>query len=970
LFEQSHIIEQRGENVVRFFFFILTLAMTINAYALSDHHQKGAQRSETIQQARSQMVPNEIIVKFSAPMLSKSTASASIPGIESWLKTETITSMKQVFGTYRFKHSIPGIYSLYSLRYAGDGNPEVIAQKLSSMPGVEFASPRYIHRLAETPNDSLFTQQGYLQTIHIPEAWDIQKGQDGSRVIAVVDGGTQWNHPDLADNIWENTQEVPGNDIDDDGNGFIDDVLGWNFANSTPDPSPLPEQPQNGRHGTHVAGLVSAVTNNRTGISGTSWNAQIMPINAASPTSDNSILYGFEGILYAADNGADIINCSWGSLSSRSDYEQYVVDQVHAMGAVVVAAAGNDNSVEPHYPSAYRYVLSVAATDNSDQRASFSNYGSTVDVTAPGVYILSTITNDTYGNISGSSMSSPITAGVLALVGSQHPEWSGQQVAQQVRVTADNIDAVNPDFKNQLGRGRVNALRAVTSSPPAIRMTSVEVTDQNNDRIIDPGDNISLNVTVINYLESASDIQIELSEQNANILLSRNSLTIPTLGTLESVTLDDAFQFSVASNAPKGSTVSFALEVSSEGYRDRQEFTLTISPRYYASEINNIRTAFTPIGRIGYADTDAQNEGLGFHYLNSSNLLFEGALIMGTAPDRISNAARGIMNPDLVFDQDFRPTLDGDLVVNRPGALADEETIARFTDSATDMPLEIEILQQTFANANEPYQDFILMAFELTNTQNTDLTNLYFGLFADWDINGATYNTNVAEYDQDRQMGYVYDSSANGPDVYVGTRLLNLPDVNYRAIYNDEVSPSNPSWGIYDGFTDQEKWEAISSGTTQVSAGPADISSCLAAGPLAIAAQSSVTVGFALVGGTDLAQLQENADTAQTWWDDVIGSESGTQPDRMRLYPIYPNPFNRVAQIRYDIPESATVNVSVYNTLGEKVKTLIDRTQRARSYTISWDGRLASGEQASSGVYFIRLDSNGHNQTRKIVLVR
>ncbi len=640
------------------------------------------------------------------------------------------------------------------------------------------------------------------------------------------------------------------------------------------------------------------------------------------------------------------------------------------MGAVVVAAAGNDNSVEPHYPSAYRYVLSVAATDNSDKRASFTNYGPTVDVTAPGVYILSTITNSTYGNISGSSMSSPITAGVLALVGSQHPEWSGQQLAQQVRVTADNIDAVNPDYQTQLGNGRVNAYRALTTSPPSIRMTRVEVTDQNNDRIIDPGDNISLTVTLINYLETASDIQIELSEQDTNILLSANSLSIPTLGSLESVTLDDAFQFSVASNAPKGYTVSFALDFSGEGYQDRQKFTLTISPRYYTSELNNIRTAFTPIGRIGYADTDAQNEGLGFHYRNSSNLLFEGALILGTAPDRISNAARGVMNPDLVFDQDFRPTLDGDLVVQRPGDAADEETMAQFTDSATDTPLEIEILQHTFVNGNDPYEDFILMAFELINSQNTDLTNLYFGLFADWDINGATYNTNVAEYDQDRQMGYVYDSSTKGPDIYVGTRLLNLQDVNYRAIHNDEVSPSNPSWGIYDGFTDQEKWEAISSGTTQISAGPADISNCLAAGPLSIAAQSSITVGFALVGGTDLTDLQKNADTAQTWWDDVIGSESGIQPDRSFLYPIYPNPFNRVAQIRYDIRESAKVNVSVYNTLGENVKTLIDRTQRARSYTISWDGRLASGEQASSGVYFIRLHSNGHDQTRKIVLVR
>ena len=364
------------------------------------------------------VVPNVIIIKFSEyQTINENTISTQNPVLDNRLKDAGILSLKSIFSRQpsRLKKSITTeLSNIYMAHFQGKKTPWEVSELISSWPEIVYAEPKYLHYIVETiPNDTLYenNQSAYYEVIEAPKAWDRVKGEQGEAIIAIVDGGTEIGHIDLSDNIWQNQVEVDGEiGVDDDDNGFIDDLYGWNFPNQSGDPTGLPNT-SNADHGTHVAGIACAVTNNITGVAGTSWNATLMGINASDENSDRVIAYGIEGILYAAENGADIINCSWGRQGGYSYYEQEIINHATSLGAVVIAAAGNNNSDLSFYPASYANVLSVAGTDVDDNRYWDSNYGPNVDLAAPGVNIFSTFSDNTYGYSTGTSMSSPVVAG-------------------------------------------------------------------------------------------------------------------------------------------------------------------------------------------------------------------------------------------------------------------------------------------------------------------------------------------------------------------------------------------------------------------------------------------------------------------------------------------------------------------------------------------------------------------------------
>ncbi len=267
-------------------------------------------------------------------------------------------------------------------------------------PDVEYAEPNYIYHATRTPNDTSFNELWGLHNTGQPvngtsgssdadidatEAWDIVTGND-TVVIAVVDSGVKYNHEDLAGNIWSNPGEAL-NGGDTDGNGYVDDIRGWDFVDNDNDPMDYDS------HGTHVAGTIAAVGNNNRGVTGVCWTAKIMPIRGLDAAGSGFTTNLISAIEYANANGAHVINNSWGGGS----FSQALKDAIDASSAVVVCAAGNsgvDTDTTPHYPSSYTSanIISVAATDQNDNRASFSNYGATsVDVGAPGVNIYSSV---------------------------------------------------------------------------------------------------------------------------------------------------------------------------------------------------------------------------------------------------------------------------------------------------------------------------------------------------------------------------------------------------------------------------------------------------------------------------------------------------------------------------------------------------------------------------------------------------
>ncbi len=343
---------------------------------------------------------------------------------------------------------------------------------LQQNPRVKQIERSLIRRLTVTPNDSDFASQWHhtaTNGINSEAAWDRQTGSS-QIVIAVIDTGVDTDHPDLAANLWTNSAEIANNGIDDDANGYVDDTVGYDFVGSDTDPNPTPEGSYSSSvvvHGTHVAGIAAAVTNNTTGVSGINWRAKIMAVRVCTDSGSCSDSYISSGIYYAVDNGADVINLSLGGIgysTSQNEAIQYAINH----GVVVVAAAGNDTTninSSPFYPICYNNVIGVASTDNQRQASSFTNYGSNcVDLSAPGSSIYSTFyTNDSshgltsdYGTLSGTSMATPMITGIVSLMLSQQSTLTVSQVTNALQLSAVNI-GLSADY----GSGLADAAGAV-----------------------------------------------------------------------------------------------------------------------------------------------------------------------------------------------------------------------------------------------------------------------------------------------------------------------------------------------------------------------------------------------------------------------------------------------------------------------------------------------------------------------------
>ena len=332
---------------------------------------------------------------------------------------------------------------------------------LRRRPDVAFAELDYLAQAAELPDDPAWGQQWSLADIGLPAAWNVTTGSTDI-VIALVDSGIYLGHPDLASKLWVNGDEIPGNWIDDDANGQVDDVNGWHFYQQwTPSgyvPAGNADLRDDFGHGTHVAGIAAAAANNGIGIAGIAWGARVMPVKVLDQYGNGWYSDIAAGIIYAADSGAKIINLSLGGAAASQTLCEAAA-YAQQRGALVVAATGNAGAAV-FYPAACAGVLAVAATDRADQRAGFSNFGPQVDLAAPGVEIYSTWPwLDGYFIKSGTSMAAPHVAGVAALVWSRWPEWTNVAVSRQITETTVDVAAVGWD--PYTGWGRLDAAAAV-----------------------------------------------------------------------------------------------------------------------------------------------------------------------------------------------------------------------------------------------------------------------------------------------------------------------------------------------------------------------------------------------------------------------------------------------------------------------------------------------------------------------------
>jgi subtilisin family serine protease len=304
-----------------------------------------------------------------------------------------------------------------------------------------------------TPDDDFYLAQQlpYMQLMGLPQAWTLTNGD--SQPVAVIDTGIDITHPDLTSKIWSNPNEVPGNGLDDDGNGYVDDTIGWNFVSNTNNVK------DNNSHGSHVSGSIAASTNNATGIAGLAWSNPIMPIKALGSNATGTWSNIAAAIIYAADEGAHVINLSLGDSAPPPQTIRLAVSYAQSKGCVLVAAAGNSSVGQVEYPAALPGVLAVTSTELDDTRSDFSNYGADLDIAAPGRDIFSASDAGEYYVSTGTSMATAHVSGLAALVWSLRPAYSAEMVARVITETAHDVAAVGWD--QYTGWGRVDAYAAL-----------------------------------------------------------------------------------------------------------------------------------------------------------------------------------------------------------------------------------------------------------------------------------------------------------------------------------------------------------------------------------------------------------------------------------------------------------------------------------------------------------------------------
>jgi serine protease len=844
-----------------------------------------------------------------------------------------------------------------------------IVAALQNDPRVEYAELRPIRHTDEfegnrrggnaldgVPNDPFYAQQWGLQAVDAEAAWNITRG-DSNTIIAVVDIGVDFAHPELTPQRWTNWAEVHGTPgVDDDGNGYVDDYYGYDFVDGDGDPTPNPLVPAES-HGTHVSGIAAAVRNNGRGIAGLAPECRIMGVRAGN---GGNISYGYDGIYYACRSGAKIINCSWGG-PGESGFEKDVLNYVLSQGCVVVAAAGNSRSSVPDFPAGYEGVMSVAASGPGDVAADFTSYGPWVKVSAPGVFILSTIIGEdggpAYDWYQGTSMSSPYAAATCALVASRYPGLDGRQIMARVLASSDPIDGINPTQAGSLGIGRVNAWRALTDSVAGVRLVSVgyEELSPDHDGRIRGGETARLKITIqndlgplVNVVGSVADTSHTISILNSGFGFSSVPSGIPVE--------NDSVIIQVANGTARGPIIPFTFDFNSNGRLiGRATATVYLDSTFVVADNGKLKLGFAENGCLGYYDY-VQNLyiGPGWTVGDHSNALFHGSFLVAS-DGAVSDNAYGNAPDSLPDFYDWAAVPDS-VAHAITSSRADYEARASFEDSHAPHELFARVDAAAMGWYGSDANGSLVLEYHLTNRSLNSWNNSYVGFFLDIDL--ASADGNVAAYDTVSGIVYVRQIRPTHPLAGVvplnGDRWGSLYVVDNRA----QIDP--PTWG------DSTKWSLLTQGIGPIPTQPMDLSLMLAVGPLNMDAHASRTFAYAFVVGQTIEDLRAQANAAQQHYM-PRQAPPPSSPERKNgaRAKLVPNPLTQGEALRLLTPDAQPVDVKIYNILGQTVAQW--RGLQSGPQGIALDPGMLNG---ASGLLFYRIESASARTTGKLLILK
>ncbi len=646
----------------------------------------------------------------------------------------------------------------YVIRFDPSVPPErMMEQLLRSCTLVECCSPVVVQQLLERPNDARLADQRMLDSIRVFTAWDVEGGSD-TVLIGISDSGVLQDHEDLKDAIHVNTAEVPANGIDDDGNGYVDDHRGYNFCTSDDGTPPGNTFNKREGHGTGVAGICGATSNNAIGVAGVTRNNKLVPIKTM-PDNMGGIVYGYESLVYCAVNGIDVVNCSWGSFN-RSCIDEAVVAYTIARGTAIVAAAGNHGTPTSFYPGSYPGVLNVGVTNPDDSVIAMSGHGPTVDVMAPGQETLTTSNDGGYGGFCCTSGASPIVAAVVGMVRSRHPDLTPIQACALVRESARRAPwssdggIIVPGTKvpgtmipDLLPFGRIDVLNAVSMSPdslPSMEWSSPVISARSGDERWGVGDTIDITLDGTSVLAEWTAVelaQVRVVGAQASAVSLISSATIPIN---EELSTGERLRIPMASCVVQRSTdtavyiVATIRGTTGAGEIHERPIQVAVVPAPAFRTVSNdvLTVSLGDRGRIGNTDIQ-RGQGDGLVYRRFCGQLYEGGLMIGAnglVVDAV-RAERGVHD----FFHPLKPFV------------APEPLTAVFTDADAPDSLRLGVRAEVQAFVASKDSGVVVLDVTVENTSDSVLRNVGVAWYLDWDLgtnpahNFVRKGTSVAE---------------------------------------------------------------------------------------------------------------------------------------------------------------------------------------------------------------------------------
>lgn len=836
-------------------------------------------------------VKNQFILKIKPAFRNQcSDNQIQINEINQILNSVKVTEVKKIYPHHQPPVSEFDIYGrkladltlVYNITFNSDYDVRKIVTELNALKFVEYAQPRFIETPMWVPNDtSILANQWYLFKIRADLAWNLDTGNYNT-IIGVVDGGTDFFHPDLMQNIYYDYTDSTGSG-DEDNDGFLDNFRGWDVGDN--DNYPQYIGAHNSAHGTSMCGLAAASTNNVTAMAGAGYKCSYMPIKMVH--SVYGWIAGYEGLVYAADHGAKVINASWGG-TTPGPYGQDVVNYVSInQNKQIFAAAGNSNNTVPFYPASYDGVVCVGGTQMTDTKSGSSSFYEQVDLVAPAFSMFAPYSPATggYGAGGGTSDATALTTGTAGLVQNYYSSFIPSQVGAILQQSSYRIDTIpgNAPYLNKQGAGRLDMYAALTNAlQPFIYYNSRTYTD-NNDDVLMVGDTVELGGNMLNLLDTSSAaLTAIITDNSAFVNWIDSSINLGNINTLNYANIStQPFIFTISPGCPLNQTVLMKVTYfDGVDTLNTQYFTFIVNRNYYNVDVNKLKTTVTTTGRIGFSDNRTL-KGVGYRFDGNENNLLgiywnPMGLFLSKGISAVSDQtlSAGPLGPCCNWANDTDLVQLQNMVVTHNGLVADLEVVSEYNDAGAGVnAVGLNIKQKLWGWSDSINDQFLILEYSFQNNSGSPAGDWYAGLFGDFDCPDSLLwnaDANIAFFDTSTQTGIIQSYL---PRYFVGYKVLSpFGDLKYYANHNDGSASHQY---LYDGFTNAEKYNFMNPSVPSNIGGITDVSQFLGLHFDTLNADGCTMMHIALLIGTSLADIQAQANLAVAKYNSTFNVWTG-----------------------------------------------------------------------------------------------